>query len=77
MGAVWLKAPDEPVTVKVVWDERGALALLPPHPRVNSVVRRSKPSTLIPTKCLRVNCFLPRVVSRVPNNPRPGSRAAV
>ena len=50
--------------------------MLLPHPRVNSELRSSKPSTLTPTKCWRVSGLRLRVIIRVPKSPNPGIRIA-
>ncbi len=53
------------------------LPLLLPHARVNSEARSSKPSTLIPTKCLRVSGFRLRVAIRSSKQPQTSIRTAM
>src|ERR1700758_106611 len=78
-GVEWLSEPEVPVTIRVTWDASGGCCfeLLPPHPSANSEMRSNKPKTLIPRMLLRVSGFCLRVVRRVPNSPRLGSRAAM
>src|SRR5208282_1517842 len=74
----WVIEPDVPVTVKLTTCEAGVVGLLfevLPHPRANSEMRSSSPSTLVNRTLLRVSGFRLRIAKTVPNSPRPGRTA--
>src|SRR5579872_53144 len=72
MGAVWLRAPDVPVTLTLTWAICAfGLFELPPQPRVNIETSSSNPRALV-QKTPRVSRFTFRARA-VPNKPKPGS----